>query len=199
MSKNSTRIVLTALLPLAVMLGACNNHGPSPTSPPVTTNPPPPATTPQGPLAPVHEGYIYLPSPNGTGDDNELVAQKVTFDNPDDPAREALNALVAAKGTPLASGSELRGVKIEDGLATVNFSPEFKSNFHGSDTQEAQAINSILKTLGQFPTISKVQILVDNAAVDSLGGHFEISDPLDVIRTTVDAKQARVYHKAQSH
>ncbi|BDI32664.1 hypothetical protein CCAX7_47150 [Capsulimonas corticalis] len=198
MSKKSTRAVLTALLPLAVFLGACNHSGPPQNTTPVTNNPAPPTTAaPQGPVAPVREGYIYLPSADGSGDGSELVAHKVTFDKPDDPARESLNALVAAKDTPLPAGSELRGVKIEDGLATVNFSAELKSNFHGSDTQEAQAVNSILKTLGQFPTISKVQILVDGSPVDSLGGHFEISDPLDVIRTTADAKQARVYHKAQ--
>ena len=199
MTNKSNRAALAALLPLTLFLGACGHNNP-PSAPPVASAPAPPAETqaPQGPPQPVREGVIYTPSSDGSGDDNELAAHAVKFENSDDPARESLNALVAAKDTPLPAGSELRGVKIENGLATVNFSTELKSNFHGGDTQEAQAVNSILKTLGQFPTISKVQILVDGSPVESLGGHFEISEPLDVIRAP-ETKQARLYHKAPSH
>lgn len=125
-------------------------------------------------------GLIYVVSPSG-GDDNNLVAEPVVWRSPQSPALDSLNALAQADNSPLPSGTHLRGVKLADGLATVDFSREFQENFHGGDTQEAQTINSILRTLGQFPTIDRVQILVEGRPIEALS-QLPISGPLDVIR-----------------
>ena len=98
------------------------------------------------------------------------------------PAQLAVAKLAADPATPLPTGTKLLSLTITDGLATADFSRELKANFHGGDTEEAETVNSILRTLGQFPTVSKVQILVEGHRVDSLGGLLVISDPLPVIR-----------------
>ncbi len=132
-----------------------------------------------GPV-PKARGLIYVVGASG-GDDNDLVAQSVAWPSPQSPARDSLNALVQADNSPLPVGTRLRGVKIADGLATVDFSREFQNNFHGGDTQEAQTVNSVLLTLGQFPNIDRVQILVEGKPIDALS-QLPIASPLDVIR-----------------
>ncbi|MBV9850166.1 MAG: GerMN domain-containing protein [Armatimonadetes bacterium] len=113
------------------------------------------------------------------------------------PAQEAISSLISAPSSPLPPGTKLRSVTISDGLATVDFSRALKDNFRGGDTQEAQTVNAILRTLGQFPTVSKVQILVEGQRVDSLGGLIVISDPLPVVRPS--AEQSSRYLHRRTH
>ncbi len=116
------------------------------------------------------------------------------------PAQEALTALAVQPDSPLPSGTKLLSIRIADGLATANFSHELRDNFTGGDSGETHTVNAILRTLGQFPTISRVQILVEGKPVDSLGGLLSLSDPLPVIRTAAPEQAPkrwlhRKYHK----
>jgi len=107
------------------------------------------------------------------------------------PAQDALNALAARPDSPLPSGTKLLSIRLADGLATANFSHELRDNFTGGDSGETRTVNAILSTLGRFPTISRVQLLVEGKPVDSLGGLLSLSDPLPVIRPASDAATAQ--------
>lgn len=98
------------------------------------------------------------------------------------PAQDALAALSAQPNSPLPAGTHLRSIKLADGLATVDFSRELESNFTGGDTQGIRTVSAVLRTLGQFPTVERVQFLVEGHPVDTLGGMLSLSDPLPVIR-----------------
>lgn len=137
------------------------------------------------PTAPV-SGTIYIPRvAHKGGDNNDLLPKKYELAPSKSPAKEAIQDLISEPQSPLPAGTRLINVSLASGLATVDFSKEFLKNFHGGDLQEAQAINGILMTLGQFPTIDRVQVLVEGATVDSLGGHFDLSTPVDVERPGV--------------
>lgn len=125
-------------------------------------------------------GVIYTVSTKG-GDANDLAPERVNIAHSANPARDAVKELIRAHHSPIPSGTTLRGIKVEDGLATVDFSGAFQTNFHGSDTEEAQTINSVLLTLGQFPSISRVQILVEGKPIDALS-QLSINEPLPVVR-----------------
>ena len=181
-----------ALLGISALNGCAPKTTPAPPAPARQAQQSPPLIAPGEHPRTV---TVYTVAQNGNGDANDLVPVTVPLEKSGQPARTALDALIEAKHSPLPKGTQVKSIKIEDGLATVDFSPEFKDNFHGSDTEEAQALNSILMTLGQFSTIQHVQILVNGAATDTLGGHLEISDPLDVI-TPASARQARENHDA---
>lgn len=103
------------------------------------------------------------------------------------PAQAALTALLAQPASSLPPGTKLLSVKITDGLATVSFSHELRDNFTGGDTAETRAVNSVLRTLGQFPTVTRAQMLVEGRPIDSLGGLLILSEPLPVIRPADDA------------
>lgn len=84
------------------------------------------------------------------------------------------------------AGTKLLGLKIQpDGLAVVDFSRELKANFQGGSQQEITTLWAIVNTLGQFPTVKQVQILVEGKVVETLGGHVEINRPLSPDQTLV--------------
>nr|WP_242960993.1 Gmad2 immunoglobulin-like domain-containing protein [Clostridium peptidivorans] len=93
-------------------------------------------------------------------------------------ARAALNELILGK--PLTSGAfkvlpkdtKILGIKIENGLATVDFSKEvLKANVGSSG--EMLGILSIVNTLTEFPTIQRVKFTVEGKAENAMGwwGH----------------------------
>ena len=98
------------------------------------------------------------------------------------PARDAVESVLKSPASVLPRDAQIRGVAVQDGLATVNFNSALVTDFKGGDSDEAKGVNSILKALGQFPNVSKVQILVNGEHVDTLGGLLDISGPLPVIR-----------------
>ncbi|MCE5321962.1 GerMN domain-containing protein [bacterium] len=84
------------------------------------------------------------------------------------------------KGTRL-----LVPVKVSKEVAALDLSKEFVDNFSGGSTQEALVLNSIAHTLVENSggKVRKVQILVEGNPVESLGGHFELTDPIEADST----------------
>ncbi len=152
-----------------------------PVLPPVTPGIHAPIPSEPAPTPSPSRTVIFTVSSNGGGDANGLIAVSVPSAHSSTPARDAIRALIASPNSPLPDGTHLRGLKVDDSLATVDFNGAFQTNFHGGDTQEAQTINSILMTLGQFPSIDRVQILVQGKPIDALS-QLPINGPLDVIR-----------------
>jgi len=186
----NTRIAAAGLVILALIAGGfafyLTTHHTGRIAPPppvnITTNPPSNNANPNP-----KEATIYTVD-EAHGDTNALAPVKVPVADPRSPAKSVLQSLIETSNSPLPVGTRLLSVKIAAGLATVDFSGEFQKNFHGGDEQEAQAVNSVLMTLGQFHSVDRVQFLVDGTAIDSLGGHFELGDPVDVIRPSRQAK-----------
>lgn len=76
--------------------------------------------------------------------------------------------------------TEILGINIEDsGLCTIDFSPEIQ-NADLNSAEEKYVLESIVDTLGQFDTVKAVQIKVNGNTVQSLTGHWDISQPLPV-------------------
>ncbi|NPV92953.1 MAG: GerMN domain-containing protein [Firmicutes bacterium] len=81
-----------------------------------------------------------------------------------------------APGVP--AGTSLLDISVRnDGLCTVDLSKEYRAKT--LDTMaETMAVYSVVDTLTQFPTIKRVQILVNGQKIDTLSGRVIISDPL---------------------
>ncbi|MCR4419244.1 MAG: GerMN domain-containing protein [Clostridia bacterium] len=76
-------------------------------------------------------------------------------------------------------GTVLRDINIKpDGLAIVDFSKELVANHQGGTMGEMLTVYSIVNTLTQFPTVKKVQILVDGQYQQTLAGHLDIREAL---------------------
>ena len=125
---------------------------------------------------------IFLPKSVGESVYLSPVEAKVPAS--EDLPLAALNELIATseKGGPyrhlMPDGTKVLGVRIEKGVAEVDLSREFVSNFEGGSHQEALTLNAIFHTMSQFPGVRKTQILIEGKPTDTLGGHFEISRPV---------------------
>lgn len=88
-------------------------------------------------------------------------------------ARAALNELIS--GTPttegayrvLPAGTEILGIRIENGLATVDFSKDVLYANVGA-AGESLGIDSIVNTLTEFPTIRQVAFTVEGAVENGM-------------------------------
>jgi hypothetical protein len=80
-----------------------------------------------------------------------------------------------------ADSAKALSVQVKDRVALIDFSQEIEDGFGSS--QEASFIKALQVSLGQLPDVDRFQITVGGQPIESLG-HFEVTDPIDVIRPT---------------
>lgn len=98
-------------------------------------------------------------------------------------ARAAVQELIKGPGSKnlsstMPEGTTLRDINIQDGLCTVDLSQEFRDNHWGGSSGEILTVYSLVNTLTQFPTVEKVEILVEGQKIDTLAGHMDLSVPV---------------------
>ncbi|NLO89769.1 MAG: GerMN domain-containing protein [Clostridia bacterium] len=81
-------------------------------------------------------------------------------------------------GPTVMRGTRLLGLDVEDGTATVNLSGE-ALGYGGGSTAEIMFVKSLLLTLGQFPEVKRVQILIEGEKLDYLPEGTEIGKPIE--------------------
>jgi germination protein M len=86
------------------------------------------------------------------------------------------------KGTStVPAGTQLMSAYVDDRTAYLDFSGELADGFTGGSTQEYVMLASIVRTVSaNFHDISEIQILVEGRVTESIGGHYDISEPLSV-------------------
>ncbi len=117
------------------------------------------------------------------GEEDQLSVEKRSIINESGVAKATLlELLTGPESSNLSSyipdGTEVLGVNLkEDGTCVVNFSKEIQEADLNS-TEERLVIESIVETLCQFDTITAVQFQVDGNSVQSLTGHWDVSEPI---------------------
>lgn len=101
----------------------------------------------------------------------------------EEAAEEAIQNLidgpVSKKLVPvLPPGTELLSLKIDKGLAILNFNQALVKNHWGGSEIEQITVESITKTLTTFPGIDEVQLLIEGQPIDSIAGHVLLEYPL---------------------
>ena len=123
---------------------------------------------------------VYFANEDATG----LVArEKESKEITDDKYTVAIKMLIEGtteKGTVsmIPPKTKVRGIKIENGIAYVNFSQELIKKFNGGSAGEIMLVGSIVNTLTEFPEIKAVQIMVEGEKVETIAGHMDTSEPL---------------------
>lgn len=114
------------------------------------------------------------------------------------PARAALEHLIAGSGIEdvlprmIPADTQIRGLTIRDGVCTVDLGGGIRRLNVGSGG-EAAIVSAIVNTLGQFPSVKSVKILVEGQG-ESLAGHVDITRPMvpdrdSIFRTFPDVEQ----------
>jgi spore germination protein GerM len=110
-----------------------------------------------------------------------------------DQAFEVLKELTAGPKSDLVKtvpdGTEARDLFItKEGVAYADFSAALSANHQGGSLAEMNTVFSIVNSLTlNFPEIKKVQILIEDRAVDTLNGHMDLSRPLRADQTLIAA------------
>jgi spore germination protein GerM len=110
-----------------------------------------------------------------------------------DQAFEVLKELTAGPKSDLVKtvpdGTEARDLFItKEGVAYADFSAALSANHQGGSLAEMNTVFSIVNSLIlNFPEIKKVQILIEDRAVDTLNGHMDLSRPLRADPTLIAA------------
>ncbi|UCF78202.1 MAG: GerMN domain-containing protein [Candidatus Eiseniibacteriota bacterium] len=95
--------------------------------------------------------------------------------------RELLAGPPESGTSTVPEGTQLISAYVEGGTAYLDFSEELRTGFAGGSTQEYILLASIVRTVSaNFPDINQVQILVEGIAAESIGGHYDTSEPLSV-------------------
>ncbi|QGT98802.1 hypothetical protein SYNTR_0209 [Candidatus Syntrophocurvum alkaliphilum] len=103
-------------------------------------------------------------------EDTSLVASKVVEELINGPEQQDLFQTIPDE-------TKLLGVEIEQNIAYVNFSQEFVTNHWGGTAGEAMTLYSIINSLTELSEIEKVQILVEDEVLETLG-HSDLTEPL---------------------
>ena len=102
-----------------------------------------------------------------------------------DPVSKQLTNLFPA-------GTDVRSVKVDGDMVTVDFNQNFASKGQGS-FNERMMVNAVVCTLTEFPEIKKVKFLVEGKDIDTISGHMDLLDPLkrnpDVLKKTDSEKK----------
>lgn len=77
--------------------------------------------------------------------------------------------------TAIPAGTELNGVAIANGVATVDLSAAFASG--GGSTSMLLRVAQVVHTATQFPTVRRVAFRLDGEAVDAIGGEGVVVSP----------------------
>ena len=129
---------------------------------------------------------LYFASAEGT----TLIGESRVVTLPEDPS-DRLRVLVHE----LAAGSTSGGQALVPAAATVraayllqdgetlclDFSRDLKTGLNPGSTAEYLALQSLLQTVGaNVPGVKRVQLLIEGQIVESLGGHYDLTRPLEL-------------------
>ena len=108
-------------------------------------------------------------------------------------AKDTINGLIKGprgKLTPtLPPRTKLLGLVLgEDGVAKVNFDKALSKDHPGGSSAEIMTVYSIVNSLTlNFPRITRVQILIEGKAAETIAGHLSLGRPIppkpDLIKT----------------
>lgn len=126
------------------------------------------------------------------------------------PGRLAVEALLAGPTQPdeisgmvtmIPEGTELLGLDIADGTATVDLSDEFVSG--GGSMSMTLRTAQVVFTLTQFPTVERVQFWIEGEVPDGLGGEglataYEGREAFDDVTPRILPESPTPYEKITS-
>ena len=133
---------------------------------------------------------IYLPKRDTKGFHLGRVTRATQEEG--DTLDAALKCLLATNkesgmvGGLIPAGTKLLApIRVDKRVATVNFSQDFTDNFSGGSDQEALTVNAVVHTVvsNSSGKVHAVRILVEGKAVETLGGHLDLTEPVQADST----------------
>jgi N-acetylmuramoyl-L-alanine amidase len=135
------------------------------------------------------EVILYFAGPTNFDDDLMPEVRRVPGIKKDSSPSERASMIVEelikgpANGSVLCPtvprGTQLRSLRIEDGVAYLDFSHELASSHWGGSRAEELTVYSIVNTLAELPEVERVQITIEGAWPVTIAGHVVLDAPLE--------------------
>lgn len=175
--------IVCVLLAGAFLIGCNSKQVDKPSA--NTPTPTPPVETPSTPEPKSDKSVntvklvLYYPNAEATG----LIAANRTVEVTNQEIIKAIFNELAVPPSglekPLPQGTTLLGATVSaDGLATIDLSQEFQTNFNGGSAGEQMTLYSIVNSLTALPNVDSVQFLIAGAVHDGILGHIDTSGPV---------------------
>lgn len=114
-----------------------------------------------------------------------LVAEEreVTVTAPETLAEVIVNELIKGSnsglGQTMPDETKLLTLKVEEGIAYVDFSCEFQENHWGGTAGESMTVYSLVNSLAKLDGIDKVQFLLEGEIKEEILGHMYYAEPIE--------------------
>jgi spore germination protein GerM len=164
-------IVIVLLVTGALLGRSFLTPAAKPVSPPV-----------EEPTRPPREILLYFGAPDGSHLLSEI--REIDFcPSEDDCLRATLQALIDGPSGDLVpilpAQAVLRDIRVEQAIATVDFSRALIGGHPGGSLSELFTVYGLANTLiVNFPHIRHVRLLVEGQALETLKGHVDLREPL---------------------
>ena len=175
-------VTLTIVVVILVILISCDAKQPDTTA----TPPPSPIVISESAQTQLQKCTLFFFDTNSlrlAGEERELNLSQDVTQRLKQTITELLNDSISGLYQTIPKGTVLYEVYVdEQSTAYLDFSHHLKDEHIGGTTSEALTIAAILRTVKiNFPDdIRKVQILIEGLETDTIGGHVDISKPLNL-------------------
>jgi spore germination protein GerM len=75
--------------------------------------------------------------------------------------------LAVTNSAPFPKGTQVVGVTVDAGVATIDFSKEFRALANAGDSTESEAMKALQAALAKFPAVQKMRVTVEGKPFDS--------------------------------
>ncbi len=175
-------VTLTLAFVILLILISCDAKQPDPTPSP----PPTPIVISEPAQTQLQKCTLFFFDTNSlrlAGEERELNLSQDVYERLKQIITELLKDSTSGLYQTIPRGTLLYEVYVdEQSTAYIDFSHHLKDEHIGGTTSEALTIAAILRTVKiNFPDdIRKVQILIEGLETDTIGGHVDISKPLNL-------------------
>lgn len=175
--KSLVFLIVCVLLTGAFLMGCSSKQVDKPSD--NTPSPTPPVETPTKPNPQSVNLTLYYPNAEATG----LISANRTVEVTDQEIIKAIFNELAVPPSglekPLPQGTSLLSASVSaDGIATIDLSQEFQTNFNGGSAGEQMTLYSIVNSLTALPNVDSVQFLIAGDNHYGILGHIDTSTPL---------------------
>lgn len=168
--------VLLVVLALLLVAGGCGSKASERTKP-QKTNMPQVNTEPKATKEKVtlyfgdKEAMYLIPEEREVAKGSKPIEQVIVEELIKGPRNPELSVTIPKE-------ARLLSIKVDNGVAYVDFSKEIQTKHWGGSAGEAMTIYSVVNSLAQVPGIKQVQFLVEGKKQESLVGHIDITGPI---------------------
>ncbi len=173
---------LTVSIAILTIFISCDSKQPDPTPVP----PPSPIVISEPAQTQIQKCTLFFFDTNSlrlAGEERELELSQDVTERLKQTISELLSDSISGLYQTIPQGTLLYEVYVdEQSTAYLDFSHHLKDEHIGGTTSEALTVAAILRTVKMnFPEeIRKVQILIEGLETDTIGGHVDISKPLNL-------------------